>query len=305
MDLASADRQPGRIVAMKQTDTLFINKLKDFVHGNLDWLCMVNSERVRKDVSHKLAAAKNKRTTEFDIRVKDMVSYRGAAVKIMELLHPTKRGLSKAIIRTVTHKGDSTDTVNYADSDLTPLGDARPELMVPWVFDMATGNLAFYKTDGMIRAGTILDKEGVNLTVHANRQAANNVHRFVPLYHVKGKVEANESGTEATMVTEHINQSQILATTPVEKFLVPKAALSALRSRGVVMSPILIDDDQTVQRKSVDEHAPEDAHESSSLQHTEHVEQQLAAAILTALDEIMIEAHADTPRHARCDDAQV
>ena len=202
-----------------------------------------------------------------------------------------------------THDGDSTDTLNYAD--LAPLGDARPELMVPRALDIATGNLAFYETEGKVRAGTILDNEGVNLIVHAIRQAANKVHRFVPLYRVKGKVEAKESGTEATMVTEHVNQSQILATTPVEKFLVPKAALSALRSRGVIMSPILIDDEHTVQRQGVDEHAPEDVHGSSPLQHTEPVEQKMAAAILTALDEITIEAHAGTPRHARCDDAQV
>ena len=115
MDLASADSQPERVVAMKPTNTLLVNKLKDFVHGNLDWLHMVNSERVRKDVSHKLAAANHKRTTEFDIRVKDMVSYREAAVKIMELLHPSKHGFSRAAIHTVTHEGGSTDTVSYAD----------------------------------------------------------------------------------------------------------------------------------------------------------------------------------------------
>ena len=45
------------------------------MHDNMDWLRLVNSERVRKDVSHKLAAVKHKRTTEFDIRVNDMVSY--------------------------------------------------------------------------------------------------------------------------------------------------------------------------------------------------------------------------------------
>ena len=88
----------------------------------------------------------------------------------MDLLHPSKHGYSKAIIRTVTQEGDSTDTVYYAD--LTPLGDARPELMVPRALDMATGDLAFYEANGKIRAGAILDKEGVNLTVHANRQAA-------------------------------------------------------------------------------------------------------------------------------------
>ena len=149
---------------------------------------MVNSERVRKDVGHKLAAAKNKRTTEFDIRVNDMVSYRGAAVKIIELLHPSKHGYSKAIIRTVTHEGESTDTVNYAD--LTPLGDARPELMVPRALVMETGHLAFYEHDDRIRAGTIIDKEGVQLTVHAHRQANKKEHRFVPLYRIKGQGRA-------------------------------------------------------------------------------------------------------------------
>ena len=99
-------------------------------------------------MSHKLAAVKSKRTTEFDIRINDMVSYRGAAVTVMDLLHPSKHGFAKVIIRTVTHEGDSTDTVNYAD--LAPLGDARPELMVPRALDMATGHLAFYETDGRI-----------------------------------------------------------------------------------------------------------------------------------------------------------
>ena len=65
------------------------------------WLRLVNSERVRKDVSHKLAGAKNKRTTDFNIRVNDMVSYRGAAVKILEFLHPSKHGYAKAVVRTV------------------------------------------------------------------------------------------------------------------------------------------------------------------------------------------------------------
>ena len=303
MDLASADRQPARVVAMKPADTLFINKLKDFIHGNLDWLRMVNSERVRRDVSHKLAAAKNKRTTEFDIRINDMVSYRGAAVKVMDLLHTSKHGFSKANIRTVTHEGGSTDTVNYGD--LTPLGDARPELMVPRALDMATGHLAFYEANGKIRASTIPDKEGANLTVHVNRQAAKQEHRVVPLYRIKGKVEPKENGPEANMVTEHINQSQVLATSPVEKFLIPKAALPALRSRGVIMSPILINDDITAQREAVDEHAFKDVQESSSLQRSEHVEHTLAAAMLTALDEIAIAAHAGKPNRDQCGDAQV
>ena len=63
MDLASADRQPAQPKPLKAVNTLFVNKLKDFVHENMDWLRLVNSERVRKDVSHKLAAAKHKRTT--------------------------------------------------------------------------------------------------------------------------------------------------------------------------------------------------------------------------------------------------
>ena len=74
MDLASSARLPEQGRALKATDSLFINRLKEFVHETIYWLRMVNSERVRKGVSHKLAGAKNKRTTEFDIRVNVVVS---------------------------------------------------------------------------------------------------------------------------------------------------------------------------------------------------------------------------------------
>ena len=77
MDMASSDRQPAEVRQFKPADALFINRLKDFVHENMSWLRLVNSERVRKDVSHKLAGAKNKLTTQFDLRVGDMVSYTG------------------------------------------------------------------------------------------------------------------------------------------------------------------------------------------------------------------------------------
>ena len=149
IDMASAStpsRQPAQERALTLTDTLFVNKLKDFVHENMDWLRMVNSERVRKDVSHKLAAAKNKRTSEIAIRVNDMVSYRGAAVKVLQLLHPFNRGFAKAMARTVTHGSDTADTVDFAD--LTPLGDARPELMVPRALNMTANRLAFYEEGG-------------------------------------------------------------------------------------------------------------------------------------------------------------
>ena len=196
VDLASADRQPAQPKPLKATGTLFVNKLKDFVHDNMDWLRLVNSERVRKDVSHKLAAAKHKRTTEFDIRANDMVSYRGAAFKVLELLHSSKHGYAKAAVRTVTHDSESTDTVNF--SDLTPLGDARPELMVPRALDMQTGRLVFYESEGRILSGMILDVNGVELQVHSTRQANIKEHRFVPMYTTtKGKHVHNEEPSKA------------------------------------------------------------------------------------------------------------
>ena len=79
MDMASSERLPAEVrqFMIRPADTLFINHLKDFVHENMSWLRMVNSERVQKDVSHKLAGAKHKLTTQFDLRVGDMVLYRG------------------------------------------------------------------------------------------------------------------------------------------------------------------------------------------------------------------------------------
>ena len=141
--------------------------------------------------------------------------------------------------------------------------------------------------------------------MHANRQAAKQEHRLVPLYRIKGKVEPKENGPEANMVTEHINQSQIMATSPVEKFLIPKAVLPALRSRGVMMSPILIHDTVTAQREAVDDQASEDVLESPPMQRSDRVRQPLAAAMLTALDAIAIAAQAGKPSRDRCSDVQV
>ena len=48
---------------LKAPDMRFINKLKDHIHENMNWLHYVNSERVRKDVGQKPVAAGKKRTT--------------------------------------------------------------------------------------------------------------------------------------------------------------------------------------------------------------------------------------------------
>ena len=180
IDMASSTAMPEQTRVFRPIATLFVNKLRDFVHENTGWLRMVNSERVRKNVSHKLAAGKNKRTTEFDLRIGDMASYRaGAAVKIRQLLHPSKHGFAKAVVRTVTHDSDSTDTVNYAD--LTPLGDIRPELLVPRDIDMGLGRLVFYEDNDRVLSGNIIDIDGVELQVYATVHANKKEHRFVPL----------------------------------------------------------------------------------------------------------------------------
>ena len=113
-------------------------------------------------------AADRKRTTAFDFRINDMVSYKGAAVKIMELLHPLKLGYAKAKIRKVTHDDVVDDSVNY--SDLAPLGTARPELMFERSKSFESNTPIFYETSGgEIGAGIIVSKIGINLTVHESR----------------------------------------------------------------------------------------------------------------------------------------
>ena len=191
----------------------------------------------------KLAGPEDTRTTEFDLRVGDMTSYRGAAVKILQLLHPSKYGFAKAMVRTVTHDSDSIDTVNYAD--LTPLGDIRPELLVPRDIDMSVGRLVFFEDDDRGLSGNIIDVDGVELQVHATVQANKKEHRFVPLYtNSKGdKVPREKPHAKFAPCVQCVNQSQVLATAPIEKFLVPKSALSSLRSRGVFVSPITVHSD--------------------------------------------------------------
>ena len=78
--------------------------------------------------------------------------------------------------------------------------------------------------------------------MHDTLQANKKLHRFVPLYlNTKGDPLPREKPhKDFPPCTTCVNQSQVLATAPLEKFLVPKSALSSLRSRGVVMSPITV-----------------------------------------------------------------
>ena len=166
-------------------------------------------------------------------------------------MHPSKHGFSKALVRTVTHDSDSTDTVNFAD--LTPLGDIRPELMVPRDIDMTPGRLIFFEVEGRIRSGNIIDVDGVELQVHDTLQANKKLNRFVPRYkNSKGDpVPREKPHKNFPPRTTCVNQSQVLATAPVEKFLVPKSALSSLQFRGVIMSPIIVaHSTQTVRTES-------------------------------------------------------
>ena len=247
MDMATFPQHDSEMAELKPADTLFINRLKDYITGNLEWLHFVNSERVRKDVGHKLVASERKRTTAFDFHVNDMVSYRGAAVKIMELLHPFKYGHAKAKIRTISHDEASIDIVNY--SDLTPIGDARPELMIDRQLSFETGSFIFYETEeGTVLAGTIMNKIGVELTVHSYRQAMRRDRRFVPLYTLKnGKIEPKEKPPQsASPVVVLIPQTKVLASTRLEKYMIPDAALPALQSRGVIVNPLTVDDESVM-----------------------------------------------------------
>ena len=166
-------------------------------------------------------------------------------MKILHLLQPSKHGFAEALIRTVTHDSDTTDTVNYAD--LTPLGDAWPELMVPRAIDMSISRVGFYKEEGRILSGNIIDVDGVELQVHATVHANKKEHSFVLLYaNSKGDPVPKETPpARFKPMIQCVNQSQVLATAPIDKIVVPKSTLSSLRSRGVVMSPIIVDNDDT------------------------------------------------------------
>jgi hypothetical protein len=168
-------------------------------------------------------------------------------VKILELLHPFKHGYAKARIRRVTHDDVVEDTVNYAD--LSPVGTARPELMLERKIDLHTGNMLFFEAqDGKIQAGLLLSKVNSTLTVHMLRQAQKRDRRFVPLYRLKsGAIEPKEKPPRtAEMVVEVVEQNMVLASTTLEKYLIPDSSLPNLQSRGIIVNPLVQEADQQV-----------------------------------------------------------
>ena len=144
----------------------------------------------------------------------------------------------------------------------------------------------FYEDNNRVLSRNIIDVDGVELQVHATVQANKNEHRFVPIYiNSKGdKVPKEKPHAKFPPCVYCVNQSQILATAPIEKFLVPKSALSSLRSRGVVMSPITVHRDDT-QPPRLDSAA------DSTSANTHHSD------LVQALDAIAFDHDADNARH--------
>lgn len=243
LDVASyAETKGDKTRTMKPVDLRFVNKIKDYIQSNMTWLWFVNSERVRKDVGHKLVASEGKRSTAFDFRTNDMVSYRGNAVKITELLHQSAHGYAKAKIRRTTHDHVTEDTVNYADLD--PIGTSRPELMIDRQVHFDVGNLIFFESEtGKLKSGTITKKIDLDFMVHLHQQANVKEKRFLPLYIRKGNDSTPKPREKVTKndspVIELVSQAKVLASTLLEKHYIPETALPGLRSRGVMMMPLL------------------------------------------------------------------
>ena len=95
--------------------------------------------------------------------------------------------------------------------------------------------------------GYCTTKVNTTLTVHnvMLRQAQKRDRRFVPLYRLKsGAIEPKEKPPRtAEMVVEVVEQHMVLASTTLEKYLIPDSSLPNLQSRGIVVNPLVQDAD--------------------------------------------------------------
>ena len=151
--------------------------------------------------------------------------------------------------------------------------------------------MVFFEDNNRILSGNILDLDGVELQVHATVQANKKEHRFVPLYtNSKGdKVPREKPHAKFAPCIQCVNQSQVLATAPIETFLVPKSVLSSLRSRGVVMSPIIVTDDEQHATCTTGSEGTEDIITADSATHHDDM--------VRVLDEIPLERSTAAPSH--------
>ena len=117
--------------------------------------------------------------------------------------------------------------------------------MVQHDIDMSHGRLVFFEVEGRIRSGNIIDVDGVEPQVHDTLQANKKLQRFVPLYqNSKGDPVPREmphKNFPPCTTMSCVNQSQVLATAPLEK--VPGAQIFTIMSalqKGIVMPPIIV-----------------------------------------------------------------
>ena len=179
MDLIAPTAFPtegGGGEGMGELDSKFIKSIADCTRRLIDMRVITADARARDAALEADVTRACGRSTFFDIRPGDTVSYSGNAHELIELNGPENEPIT-AIIKSNTGK---TKKVQY--TSLRPLGIPRPALSIPMIGDVPDHRFILADRDDEICAGiAICTLDDFSIKVHIH-EANIQMNRWVPLW---------------------------------------------------------------------------------------------------------------------------
>ena len=203
----------------------------------------MRDDRARDNALRKSATTAQARTTSFDLRPGDVVSYDAKRFVLLRHTRSTPTAPMRSEIRLEDDPAAAPIEVLY--SKLRPLATHRPQHMLSvspgTQVPLATGDFIFYShpTTRSVNAGVVIALETSRCLVHEHRQAPKAARLFTPLYYDADKDTYVQkvkptSSMEAVVVTvsldDVITAGSISATRYIDSDLLARLASLGITS---------------------------------------------------------------------------
>ena len=230
-------------VPTTELDAAFINSLRAVINARTHAAKILRDDRARDNALRKSATTAQARTTSFDLRPGDVVSYDAKRFVLLRHTRSTPTAPMRSEIRLEDDPAAAPIEVLY--SKLRPLATHRPQHMLSvspgTQVPLATGDFIFYShpTTRSVNAGVVIALETSRCLVHEHRQAPKAERLFTPLYYDADKDTYVQkvkptSSMEAVVVTvsldDVITAGSISATRYIDSDLLARLASLGITS---------------------------------------------------------------------------
>jgi len=218
-------------------DSKFLEQLQSLLNEQNSLVQFVRYDDARYSSLVREANSRSGRSTTFDLRPGDDVSYDGTRYHLLDLVSPTPTDPTKARIRSTTHTGDTTLLVKY--TDLRPLATPRPVHMHTSSSSLLINDFVFFSLpdSSVVQGGIVVATQQGSVTVYECRQAPSQQRRFTPIYlnSTNDRYEAKLKPSACHMpVHVDVPVACVLAHGRIDNHYISASLFETLRSLGVL-----------------------------------------------------------------------